>query len=582
MKTYTTRPRRSEEIRGEIGEALELVSDIVCSTMGPGGRNVTLHSDAGISTTKDGVTVARHLNLEGGVANAVGLLAVDAAYRTVKEVGDGTTTSILMLKTLYKNLEDLTADRGLNLFAVGRGVDMAVDHVKGCLHGMALPVKDSDGGIDKALLRDVSVISANNDEILGRMISDLVYQVGENGIVEVKDSIDGSTYAVKTDGYVFNTIALKQFVPVGQSHVELVNPVIMIIDMQLSDYDQIRDIVQTWNVNCKDGNGKLRPLVLIVSDIEGSALATMTINSRTMPICVVKSPGFGLVRRDLLEDIQVVTDTRQVFNNTTGHTLDRFGYGLNGKKEMEFGRADKVIVYKDKVIISNDKEMKRWNTEQTVVELVERLKVMASECEGEQERGWIRERISRLTSGVGTIYVGADSELELGFKRMVIDDAQRACFSALDGGVVIGGGQALLKCYASLQELIDTMDAHGDEAEMIGALAVLRSLSAPIRMIMRNLFMGEASVVMLNEISKSGGDKAFMGWDFMSFEDGNGDVRGNFVNMLTAGIVDPVKVTVSALKNAASVAKQLLTTEWFLFLESNKDMDLGKIFYPER
>ena len=568
MKQYITKPVMVKEVREEVLQALDRVSSIVCSTMGPGGRNVTVHSDGGITTTKDGVTVARYLSLPGEIDNLVALMAVDASAKTVKEVGDGTTTSVMMLYAIYREVYEMMeeADMGINLFKVGNGIDRAVDIVRERLMAMAMSLKDADGGVDREKLRDVAIISANNDEILGRMIADIVYQVGENGFVEVRDSMDGSTYTEKSEGYVFPTIALKEFIPNGKGNVEVLNPVIFLADMKISDYDEIREIIQSWQRNCRV-DGVLRPLVMIVSDIEGSALSTMTINSKKMPIVVVKAPGFGSVRNDILGDIRVVTGTRQVFNHVTGNTLDRFGKDLGGYEEKEFGSADKVVVYKDKVVIVRSSD---YDVE--VLGLVENLKGSIEVSESESERSWLKERIGRLTGGVGTIYVGANSELELGFKKMVIDDAQRACFTAMDGGVVIGGGNALVKCVEWMKGSCDEYanDATCDVDVLLGMEAVLRSLTYPYERILGNMFVSVDGGI-LEEIV-DGGNK-FHGYNVKA---------GYCEDLFEAGIIDPVKVTVSAVKNAASVAKQLLTTEWFLFLESSEAMDMGKLFYPER
>jgi len=573
MKTYTTDGRKVTDLQEEILAALAKVRDMVCSTMGPGGRNVTIHSDSGIATTKDGVTVARYLNFGEPVENLVALMAVDAASKTVKEVGDGTTTSVLMVEAIYRHLRILmNGDSGLNLFGIASGIDAAVEIVKNNLLRMAIAIQGEEG-IHYERLRDVAIISANNDEVLGRMIAKLIFDIGENGFVEVRHSLTEETYTEKTDGYVFNTVALKDFIPSGSSFVELVNPVVFMADLTVSDYDDIQGMIQVWEQNCSR-EGVLRPLLMIVSDIEGSALSTMVLNSRKMPIMVVKAPMFGAHRSDLMGDIQKVTGTRNVFSNISGMPLSMFGDEIEGDEELEFGSASKVRVYKDKVVIVRSKDR-----DKVIGELIEGLQNVIKESKSEGEVYWMKERISRLSSGVGVIYVGANSELELGFKKMVIDDAQRACFTALDGGIVIGGGNALAKCREVLLEGMTVNDIDITHEELLGMDAIAQALTEPMEKIMRNLFIGEGKI---EEVCETLFDEDKLIELGLGYNVGYNPTSDKYEDLYNAGIVDPVKVTVSALKNAASIVKQLLTTEYFLFLESKEDMDLGKLFYPDR
>jgi chaperonin GroEL len=605
MKTYITHPHEAEAVKEQILSALKKVSNIVCSTMGPGGRNVTIHSSTGIITTKDGVTVARYLNFDEPIENLIAMMAIDAAQKTVKEVGDGTTTSVLLVEAIYRNLVQVVRDNPhANLFQVCNGVDAAVRIIRDALHEMAIPIKDDEGIIIEHLLRDIAVISANNDEVLGRLIANAVIGVGENGTLDVRDSLDGSTYVEKMDGYVFPTLALRSFIPQGKSSATFDNPVFFIADYKFSNYDDIREVVSTWSQECIDkATGKLRPLVMIVSDIDGSALATMTLNASKMPIVVVKAPHFQGARMDMLNDIALLTQTRQVFSSLTGNTMERFGFGCPHNKDIEFGQALKFVLHKDRAEIIRapvvgvgvmkeiikQKEVegemilvKEYEKEVVSVDLdaivsarIADLKASLKVMEGDGERRLVKERISRLSSGMGIVYVGADSELELAYKKMVIDDAIRACFTAIDGGITIGGGNALLKCYELLKlevwpsEGSEDFDTTEDDDARRGMLAVLQSLSEPLRRITKNMFIELADTTIEDVVEA---DKLY-GYSVMV---------NDMDDMFDAGIIDPVKVTESALKNAASVAKQLLLTEYFLLLEDVKDMDLGKLFYPEQ
>ena len=448
---YTTKPIRTRDNMGKIMDAFRLVSDIVCSTMGPGGRNVIVHSEGGmLMSTKDGVTVARYQNFEDRIDNLIAMMAIDASSKTVKEVGDGTTTTIQFMSSLYEHLTEGDVLRGMNLHKVRRGIDLALADARAWLEDNSEKVEDG-GKLRYELLRDVAVVSSNGDEFIGRLVSGLVRDVGVNGMIEVRDSVSGSTYSDKSEGYVFGSLVLKGFMGTGVNVLEYVDPFVLIADVKISEYDQIREIIRVWRESGLDDSGNLRPLVLICGDIEGSALSTLVGNSGRLPVIAVKAPFFGSQRAAVLEDLRNLVGCRQVFNEITGNPLRRFGSGLEYSEEQEFGHASKVLVYRDKVVVVPVEGV-------DVSGLVDGLISQLDEEEKDGNRQFLKERISRLESGLGTIYVGADSEVELGYKRMVIDDTIRACFTAWRGGVLPGGGSAFLKLQAYLLQRL-----HGKE-----------------------------------------------------------------------------------------------------------------------
>jgi chaperonin GroEL len=566
---YLTKTIKSSDNIDAIKASLDHVADIVCSTMGPGGRTVAIHMPSGVMSTKDGVTVARYLNLKDKLDNMLAMMAIDAAGKTVKEVGDGTTSTVLLFKTIYNNLVE--SNGNIDKFAVCAGVDEAVEDVIQFINDNKVDLV-VDGKIDIEALIDIAVVSANGDAELGLLIAELVSEVGENGILEVKDSSSSDTYSDKVDGYVFNTMPFKQFFGAGSGVMEFVNPFILLADIAISDYDEIRDIVNIWKDQCVDG-GVLRPLVLIVSDIEGSALSTLTLAAKNgLPIMVVKAPAFGGMRYDYMKDLQLLTGANQVFSHITGNVFERFGKGCDYYEKNEFGQAAKVIMKKDKCIIvpANDKVI--YGDDNSVLflrkdvdSLVDSLKDQIEFSEYEGEKAYLKDRVSRLVSGMGTIYVGGNSDMEINYRKMVVDDVQRACFAALRNGIVPGCGITYIK---SLIKIVTEPDNH----RKFGYCALMNAMDSVFRKVCENMFI--SSVKVTDWIEEIG---------LLGFVDGINPANGQRTDFLGVGIVDPADVAISALKNAASVAKQLYLTEWILQLEDMQEGNmLGKLLYPER
>lgn len=565
---YLTKTIKSSENIDAIRASLGHVADIVCSTMGPGGRTVAIHMPSGVMSTKDGVTVARYLNLKDKLDNMLAMMAIDAAGKTVKEVGDGTTSTVLLFKTIYNNLVE-SGIYDIDKFAVCAGVDQAVAEVIQYINDNKVNLV-VDGKIDLHLLTDVAVVSANGDVDLGLLIAELVSAVGENGILEVKDSNGPDTYSDKVDGYVFNTMPFKQFFGAGSGVMEFVNPFILLADIAISDYDDIRDIVAAWKDQCIDG-GVLRPLVMIVSDIDGSALSTLTLAAKNgLPIMVVKAPAFGGMRYDYMKDLQLLTGANQVFSHITGNVFERFGKGCEYYEKNEFGQAAKVIMKKDKCIIVPATEKVVYGDEDSVMylrsdvdSLVKSLKDQIESSEYEGEKAYLKDRVSRLVSGMGTIYVGGNSDMEINYRKMVVDDVQRACFAALRNGIVPGCGITYIKS-------CNLIDVQSNSA--LGYNSVMDAMAAVFYKVCRNMFFDDKVITeWIRSIYE------------MPFTDGVDPATGSRTDFFGAGIIDPADVAISALKNAASVAKQLYLTEWILQLEDMQEGNmLGKLLYPER
>ena len=577
---YLTDAIHADDIKKKMLSSLQDVCDIVCSTMGPGGRTVAIHTPNGVMSTKDGVTVARYLNLKNKLHNMMAMMAIDAAGKTVKEVGDGTTSTVLLFNQLYKLLNLLCDYEGVNKFEICRGIETAVEDFKQfILDNRGLMVLNGHILMDR--LENVAIVSANGDRELGCMVSDLVTSVGENGIIEVKDSNGPETWVEKVDGYVFHTIPFKQFLSAGSGMVELVNPYVLLADIKISDWDEIQPIMTVWKQQCIE-NGKQRPLVLIVSDIEGSALSTLTLNAKNgAPVLVVKAPAFGGMRYDYMQDIKILTGARQVFSHITGNVFDRFGKGLDYMEKLEFGVCDKFVLKKDKCIIVpsevktdflDDIEIE-INLRSAVNGLVEKLKQSIADSEFEGEKDMYRDRVSRLVSGMGTIYVGGDSDIELNYRKMVIDDVQRACFASLKGGIVPGAGIAYLKGMQSLRGRFNLDELSHTYDYAMGYNALIESLSVVYGKVNENLFVKAEEVDINMDISL----------EESQFFCGVLPGKGENVNFIDKGVIDPADVVISAVKNAASVAKQLYLTEWVLQLEEQQDSNvLGRMLYPER
>lgn len=574
---YLTEAIQADDIKKKMINSLQDVCDIVCSTMGPGGRTVAIHTPNGVMSTKDGVTVARYLNLKHKLHNMMAMMAIDAAGKTVKEVGDGTTSTVLLFNELYKLLISMCDYEGVNKFEICRGIETAVEDFKQFIisnRGLMI----NNGRIIMDRLENVAIISANGDRDLGYMVSDLVMSVGENGIIEVKDSNGPETWVEKVDGYVFHTIPFKQFLAAGSGMIELDNPYVLLADIKISDWDEIQPIMTIWKQQCVD-NGKQRPLVLIVSDIEGSALSTLTLNAKNgAPVLVVKAPAFGGMRYDYMQDIKVLTGARQVFSHITGNVFDRFGKGLDYMEKLEFGVCKKFVLKKDKCIIvpsevKPDLEDDALDLRSAVSVLVEKLKQSISDSEFEGEKDMYRDRVSRLVSGMGTIYVGGNSDIELNYRKMVIDDVQRACFAALKGGIVPGAGIAYLKAMQSLRNEFKYNESLHTYDYAMGYNAFIESLRVVYGKVNDNLFVKPEEVDI--NISITLEESEF----FCGVLPG----KGENVNFIVNGVIDPADVVISAVKNAASVAKQLYLTEWILQLEEQQDSNiLGRMLYPER
>ena len=520
---------------GRLKSILEEIRSTIGATMGPGGRNVSIGTLGGRHiVTKDGVTVSSYLKYRDGFKNLISGMVNDAALSTVRLAGDGTTTCAVLSTSLMLAFMEMYNDPTArpNLFSISRELQDSADMVVGYLKENRKFIESQEG------LDNISKISCNNDEELAKIVSAAVWEAGVDGAVLIQKSKGEQTYRESTRGYSFPTTPFSEnFIKdKGAGSTVLDNPVFLIIDGDLESYDEITDIWKEYiekYVSSAMKREDVRPLVMIVNDIKGKPLATVVRNIEQVPIYCVKCPDFLWRREQLLDDIRFITGTHQVFSNIKGRTLDSFGADFMAKgtlqlKDMkwkEFGTATKCTITKDRCVIVSEVD---------VTDRVAGIKKAAEASNVPEDDLFLKSRVSRLVSGVGTIFVGAYSESEQGHREGLVDDSVRACFAALREGVLPGAGHALK--YA---------------CSVLPVSSLLKTAcSAPFDLIRKNLGVKESS-------AESEGH-----WI------GNNPLLDTQINFNDAGIVDPYLVTETALLTAVSVAKQLITTEKFILPEN--------------
>ena len=509
----------SDEARNKLYEGVRKLNDAVKVTMGPRGRNVLVQKSFGApAITKDGVSVAKEVELKDTIENMGAGLVKEVASKTNDEAGDGTTTATVLAHSIFKEgLRNITA--GANPVEVKRGMDKQAAAIIAELKSLSRKVTD------KKEIAQVATISANSDSAIGGLIADAMEKVGKDGVITVEEAKSIHDELNVVEGMQFDRGYLSPYFITNaeKMQVELSNPFILLFDKKITN---LKDLLPVLEQIQKTG----KPLLIIAEDIEGEALATLVVNKLrgVLNISAVKAPGFGDRRKAMLEDIAILTGG-EVVSEELGRTLE--SATLN-----DLGQASSVIIDKDNTTIVNGAGEKS-----AIDARIIQIKAQIAETTSDYDKEKLQERLAKLSGGVAVIKVGAATETEMKEKKDRVDDALSATKAAVEEGIVIGGGAAFIKASTKVD-----LKLSGDEA--IGADIVRRALTAPLRQIAENA--GFDAGVVANSVSVSKDDNY-----------GFNAATGEYVDMFKAGIIDPVKVERVALQNAVSVASLLLTTE---------------------
>ncbi len=509
----------SDDARNKLYSGVKQLADAVKVTMGPRGRNVLLQKSFGSPTiTKDGVSVAREIELADNLENMGAQLVKEVASKTNDQAGDGTTTATVLAESIFKEgLRNVTA--GANPVEIKRGMDKACDSIVNELKEIAKEVSD------KEQIAQVATISANSDTTIGDMIAEAMEKVGKDGVITVEEAKGINDELDVVEGMQFDRGYLSPYFVTNTEKMttELENPFILLYDKKISNLKDMLPILEQVN---QSG----RPLLIIAEDVEGEALSTLVVNRLrgSLNIAAVKAPGFGDRRKAMLEDVAILTGGTVVAEEM-GMSLDTSGIEV-------LGTASRVVIDKDNTTIvdgAGKADLVEARTNQ--------IKNEIANTTSEYDKEKLQERLAKLSGGVAVIKVGAATETEMKEKKDRVDDALSATRAAVEEGIVIGGGAALIRAAQKVSH-----ELAGDE--QIGADIIIRAVRAPMKQIASNA--GFDAGVVVNEIEKS--DNQNLGFNAAT---------GEYVDMFTAGIVDPAKVERVAMQNAVSVASLLLTTE---------------------
>ncbi len=510
-----------QEAREAIRKGVQKLARAVKVTLGPRGRNVILEKSFGAPTvTKDGVTVAKEIELEDSYENMGAQMVKEVASKTSDNAGDGTTTATVLAEAIYdEGLKNVTA--GANPISLQRGINKAVQALVGGLQDLSIEIKET------AEIAQVGSIAANNDAEIGTMIAEAMEKVGKDGVITVEEGQSLETTVSLHEGMQFDKGYLSpHFVTEAEDMTcELEDPFILIHEKKLG---AIKDIVPLLEKVAQAG----KPIVIIAEDVEGEALATLVINKLrgTFSCCAVKAPGFGDRRKAMLEDLATLTGGKAIFED--------LGVDLSNIEVAHLGRAKKVVIEKDQCTI-----IEGAGTADAIKGRIAQIKKELENSSSDYDKEKLQERLAKLVGGVAQINVGAATEIEMKEKKARVEDALHAVRAATEDGIVPGGGVALLRCVS----VLDDLKIEGDTEESIGVDIVRRAVEAPIRQIAENA--GLDGAVISEQVKKAKGNQGFNA------------LTNEHVDMVEAGVIDPAKVTRSALENAASIAGLLLTTE---------------------
>ena len=512
--------RFGEDARKSLLEGVNKLADTVKVTLGPKGRNVVLDKSFGAPLiTNDGVTIAKEIELEDKFENMGARLVKEVSTKTNDVAGDGTTTATVLAQSMIKEgVKNVAA--GADPMAIKRGIDKAVNTAVERLREISSEVNGKED------IARVASISANNEEV-GKLIADAMEKVSKDGVITIEESKTSNTELNVVEGMQFDKGYVSPYMVTDTEKMEAVidNPYILITDKKISNIQEILPLLE----NLMQQSGKL---VIICDDIEGEALSTLVLNKLrgVLNVVAVKAPGFGDKRKAMLEDISILTGGEVITSD--------LGLELKDTTIEQLGRAKQVKVQKENTIIvdgSGDKKL--------IEERVNQIKTQITETQSEYDKEQLQERLAKIAGGVAVIGVGAATEVEMKDKKLRIEDALSATKAAVEEGIVAGGGTALINVIPKVEKLISNLE----NGEKLGAQIVLQALEEPVKQIARN--SGLEPAVIVDKVKQS---KVGVGFDASNEE---------YVDMKKSGIVDPTKVTRSALQNAASIASMVLTTE---------------------
>jgi chaperonin GroEL len=519
-----------EESRQAILRGVNLLADAVKVTLGPKGRNVVIEKKFGSPTiTKDGVTVAKEIELKDGLENMGAQMVREVASKTSDVAGDGTTTATVLAQAIYREGVKTVA-AGANPMALKRGIEKAVTIIAGKIDKEGNRV---NGELDKLskpvtgeMIAQVGTISANNDETIGKIIAEAMKKVGKDGVITVEESKTLETQLEVVEGMQFDRGYLSPYFVTDPERMEvaLENAYILIYEKKISS---MKDLLPLLEQIAKGG----KPLLIVAEDVEGEALATLVVNKLrgTLQVAAVKAPGFGDRRKAMLQDIAILTGGKAI--------TEDLGIKLENVQIQDLGQAKKITIDKDNTTVVEGKG-KHAEIEGRVKEIRSQVEKTTSDYDREK----LQERLAKLVGGVAVIKVGAATETEMKEKKARVEDAMHATRAAVEEGIVPGGGVALARCAATL----DKVKAEGDE--QIGINIVKRAITEPLRQIVENA--GEEGAVILGKVLES--KEANYGFNAFSNE---------YEDLVKAGVLDPTKVVRTALQNAGSIASLMLTTE---------------------
>ena len=514
-----------EDSRAAILRGINQLADAVKITLGPKGRNVVIDKKFGSPTiTKDGVTVAKEIELKDSLENMGAQMVREVASKTSDVAGDGTTTATVLAQAIFREGVKTVA-AGANPMALKRGIDKAVERATEEIRRLSKPVKGD-------AIAQVGTVSANGDTTIGNIIAEAMNKVGKDGVITVEESKTMETALEVVEGMQFDRGYLSPYFVTDPERMEAVleNPLILINEKKISS---MKDLLPLLEQVAKMG----KPMLIIAEDVEGEALATLVVNKLrgTLNVAAVKAPGFGDRRKAMLEDIAILTGGKVISED--------LGIKLENVKLEDLGRAKKITIDKDNTTIVEG------NGKQGDIEgRVKTLRAQIEDTTSDYDREKLQERLAKLVGGVAVIKVGAATETEMKEKKARVEDAMHATRAAVEEGIVPGGGVALVRAARALEKFAINKEGEGDADEQIGVNIVRRALEEPLRQIVQNA--GKEGAVVVERVRSEKSENVGFNAATETFED-----------LVKAGVIDPAKVTRTALQNAASIAGLMLTTE---------------------